>query len=142
MVNIYRKRQQTSEYHLYQIGELITKYNPKVIGIEITGGVGTLYLENLSKQYKDISFESIRTTGNSKPAMISTLQLALESEKLEFPNNSPITEELLNFRRTGKKLEAAHGKHDDTVMSLSFALSVSPFNKKSSGWSLSDYEFS
>lgn len=142
VVNIYRKRQQTSEYHLYQIGELITKYNPKVVGIEITGGVGTLYLENLSKQFKGTVFESIKTTGDSKPTMISSLQLALESQKIEFPNNSVITEELLNFRRTGKKLEAAHGKHDDTVMSLSFALSVSPFNKPTNEWTLSDYDFS
>ncbi|MGI2909541.1 hypothetical protein [Tolypothrix sp. VBCCA 56010] len=30
LVNIYRKRQQTSEYHLYQISELISKYKPKI----------------------------------------------------------------------------------------------------------------
>ncbi|MBP5976610.1 hypothetical protein HW132_28725 [Brasilonema sp. CT11] len=136
VVNIYRKRQQTSEFHLYQIGELITRYQPNSVGIETTGGVGQLYLENLSKQFKGTVFEAIRTTGDSKPAMISTLQLALESEMLNFPSNSPITEELLNFRRTGKKLEAAHGKHDDCVMSLSFALSVSPFNKEKSIWTL------
>lgn len=136
IVQIYRKRQQTSEYHLYQIGEMITKYKPKSVAIEVTGGVGQLYLENLSKQFKGITFESIKTTGDSKPTMISSLQLALESEKLEFPNNSPITEELLNFRRIGKKLEAVHGKYDDCVMSLSFALSVSPFNKERSIWDI------
>lgn len=136
VVHIYRKRQQTSEYHLYQIGELINKYNPKVAAVEVTGGVGTLYLENLSKQFKRISFEAIRTTGDSKPAMISSLQLALESEKLEFPKASPITEELLNFRRVGKKLQAANSKCDDCVMSLSFALSVSPFNKEKNIWNI------
>ena len=127
LVNLYRKRQQTSEYHLYQISELISKYKPKCVGVEVTGGVGQLYLENLSKQFKNIYFEAIKTTGDSKPAMISGLQLALESQKLEFPNNSILTEELLNFRRTGKKLEAANGKDDDVVMSTAFALTVSPF---------------
>lgn len=124
VVQIYRKRQQTSEYHLYQIGEMINRYNPAIVGIEVTGGVGHLYLENLSKQFKSTEFKGIRTTGDSKPAMISTLQLALESQELKFPSNSPITEELLNFRRIDKKLEAAQGKHDDCVMALSFALSV------------------
>jgi phage terminase large subunit-like protein len=138
LVNLYRKRQQTSEYHLYQIGELISKYKPKIVGIEVTGGVGQIYLEKLSKQFKDINFEAIRTTGDSKPAMISGLQLALESQKIKFPSNSFLTEELLNFRRIGKKLEAANGKHDDVVMSTAFALAVSPFsnNQVESIWSL------
>lgn len=52
VVAMYRKRQQTSEYNLYQIGRLIEKYKPTKIGIETTGGVGTLYLENLSKEFK------------------------------------------------------------------------------------------
>jgi hypothetical protein len=57
------------------------------------------------------------------------LLLALEKQELIFPADSPITEELLTYIRKGNKLEAATGKHDDTVMALSFALSVSSFNK-------------
>lgn len=129
VVAIYRKRQQTSEYNLYQIAELIDLYKPQKIGVEVTGGVGQVYLEQLSRQLKEYCFESIRTTGDSKPVMISTLQLALEKSCLSFPNNSPITDELLTFRRVGNKLEASSGKHDDCVMALSFALAVSQFNE-------------
>lgn len=136
VVNIYRKRQQTSQLHIFEIGKLIDRYRPECVGVETTGGVGTLYLEQLTKQHKKINFEGIRTTGDSKPAMISTLQLALESAKLEFPSNSTLTEELLSFRRSGKKLEAASGKHDDCVMATSFALAVSPFNKEESIWNI------
>ena len=127
VIAIYRKRQQTSEYNLYQIAQLIDLYQPQVIGIEVTGGVGQVFLEQLSKQFRGYSFEAIRTTGDSKPVMVSSLQLALEKKCLIYPQNSPLTEEMLTFRRTGNKLEAASGKHDDTVMALAFALSVSQF---------------
>ena len=128
VVNIYRKRQQSSQYHLYQIGELIRKYRPEIAGIEITGGVGTLYLEQLSREFKNLKCEAIRTSGDTKPMMVSNLQLALEKECLFFPSSSPIVEELLSFRRQGKKLEAPSGKHDDCIMALCFALAVSPFS--------------
>lgn len=130
LVALYRKRQQTSDYHIYNISELINKYKPVIGAIELTGGVGTLYLEQLSRQFKYIKFEGIRTTGDSKPTMISTLQLALEKQNLSYPAKSPIVDELLSFRRDGAKLQAASGKFDDIVMSLSFALAVSPFNKE------------
>lgn len=38
-----------------------------------------------------------------------------------------LIEEMLSYRRVGAKLEAASGKHDDTIMSVSFALTVTPF---------------
>jgi len=132
LVNIYRKRQQTSDYHIYQIGQLINKYNPQKVGVEVTGGTKQVYLEQLSKQHKDISFEAVRTTGDSKPIMITNLVLALEKEVIEYPSNSPLIEEMLSFRRQGNKLEAAPGKYDDCIMSTCFALSVTPLTNKSS----------
>ncbi|MBW4607116.1 MAG: terminase family protein [Hassallia sp. WJT32-NPBG1] len=128
LVAIYRKRQQTSDYHMYQIGNLINLYQPEKIGIETTGGVGTLYLEQLSKAHKSIKFEAINTTNDTKSLMISSVLLALERGVLNYPDNSNVIEEMLNFRRKGIRLESAPGKHDDSVMSLSFALAVSPFN--------------
>jgi hypothetical protein len=126
----YRKRQQTSDYHIYQISELIKIYCPEKVGIEITGGVGQIYLEQLTRMHHDIDFEAIRTTGDSKPAMISSLVLTLEKDVLEYPANSPIIDEMLSFRRQGNKLEAAPGKHDDVIMSAAFAVTVSPFNRE------------
>lgn len=126
LVYLYRKRQQTSEFHLYQIGALIRKFKPKKVGVETTGGVGQVYLENLIKEFKDIDIEGIRTTGDSKPVMISNMVLALEKEQLTYPYDSPLVEEMLSFRREGKKLEAAPGKHDDVVMGVAFAVTISP----------------
>jgi phage terminase large subunit-like protein len=130
LVHLYRKRQQTSEYHLYQIGELLKMFKPRVTGIEVTGGVGQVYLEQLSRQFPDLEFKAVRTTGDSKPVMISTMVLALEKQAMSYPANCPLIDEMLSFRRDGKKLEAAPGKHDDTVIGVSFALMVSPFNQK------------
>jgi Terminase RNaseH-like domain/Terminase large subunit, T4likevirus-type, N-terminal len=130
IVHVYRKRQQTSDYHIYQISELIKLFKPEKVGIEITGGVGQIYLEQLTRMHKDIDFEAIRTTGDSKPAMISNLVLTLEKEMMEYPANCPIVDEMLSFRRQGKKLESAPGKHDDVIMGGAFGIAVSPFNKE------------
>jgi phage terminase large subunit-like protein len=136
-VHLYRKRQQTSEYHLYQIGEIIKTYRPKKVGIEVTGGVGQVYLEQLTKQFSNTEFIAIHTTGDSKPVMISTLLLVLEKEYLSYPYNSPIIDEMLSFRRNGKKLEAANGKNDDTILGLCFALIVAEKDRDNK-WDLSD----
>lgn len=134
VVAMYRKKQQTSEYNLYQISKLIELYKPKKIGIETTGGVGTLYLENLSREFKSYTFEGIKTNGDTKPAMVSGLQLALEKNILFFPAKCPIKDELLSFRRVGKKMEASSGQHDDCVMALCFAVSI--IEESSSKWSM------
>lgn len=134
LVNIYRKRQQTSDYHLYQIGEYINKYKPKKLAIEVTGGTGQVYLEQLTREFPNIRIEAIRTTGDSKPSMISNMVLALEKSALIYPKNSPLVDEMLSFRRDGKKLEAAPGRFDDCVMSVAFALYLSPFNKQKKGF--------
>lgn len=134
LVHLYRKRKETSDYHMFHIGELIKRYHIKTVGIEVTGGVGQLYLEQLERQFPKVLFESIRTTGDSKPIMISNLQLALEREQLIYPTGCAIVEELLSFRRSGKRLEAATGKHDDVVMGCSFGVSVTPlFTEKKQG---------
>lgn len=124
----YRKRQQTSDYHIYQIIEILKIFKPEKTGIEITGGVGQVYLEQLQRQLKELIFEAVRTTGDSKPAMISNLVLAMEKSVLEYPENDNLINEMLSFRREGNKLQASPGKHDDDIMSLAFALYISPFN--------------
>jgi hypothetical protein len=130
IVHIYRKRQQTSDYHIYQISELIKFYKPEKIGVETTGGVGQIYLEQLSRQHYGIKFEAIKTTQDSKAAMITSLVLALEKEILIYPSNCQIIPEMLSFRRDGRKLEASSGHHDDIIMGAVFAVAISPFNQE------------
>jgi Terminase RNaseH-like domain len=124
VATFYRKRQQSTEYHLYHISKLLNEYKPIMVGIEVTGGVGQVWLETLSKNHAFTKFQSIRTTGDSKPAMLNRLQLLMEQEKFIYPENSLIVDELLNFKRNDKKLEAASGKHDGIIMSSCFALAA------------------
>ncbi|BAZ71421.1 hypothetical protein NIES4106_62180 (plasmid) [Fischerella sp. NIES-4106] len=127
-VAMYRKRKMSSEYDIYQISELIRKFKPKKIGIEHTGGTGAVYAEQLQKLHPQVEFVKIHTTQESKLAMIERMIVAMEMKKLRYPNNSPIIEEMLVFKRSGKQLGAIAGKHDDTIMGLAFALLVSPFS--------------
>ena len=127
LVYFYRKQTGTSEYHLYKVIELIDKYNPIRVSIEVTGGTGQVYLERLEITAPRINFQPIRTTRDSKATMIDRLKMAMEQGKLIYPKKIPLIAELLNFRRDGLKLAAAEGKHDDFVMSLAFALSVTPY---------------
>ncbi|NJO98176.1 MAG: hypothetical protein HC764_21090 [Pleurocapsa sp. CRU_1_2] len=131
IADIYRKRKESSEYHLFKVGGLIDKYKPKSVGIEVTGGAGQIFLEQLALNKPSASIEAIRTTGDTKPAMISRLIMILESGFLLLPNDDAFIQELLAFRRDGKKMQAIQGKHDDIVMSLAFAVQTSPYTGKS-----------
>jgi hypothetical protein len=136
--HLYRVRKKSMEYNLEKISDLLSEYRPVKVGIEVTGGTGQVYLEQLCKRYSSSKIESIKTTGDTKPQMIDRLILALEKRALTYPPGI-ITDELLSYRRTGHKLrqlEAVKGKHDDTVMALSFALTVSPFNQKGLGFNI------
>lgn len=130
LVHLYRKRQETSASHIYQISKLIELYRPKSVGIETTGGVGQIYLEELSKMNYKTKYEDIKTTRDTKTTMVSALILGLEKRKFSYPDNSILVDEMLSYRRIGAKFEAASGKHDDTIMSVSFALTVSPLLKR------------
>ncbi|KAB8316173.1 hypothetical protein SD81_028275 [Tolypothrix campylonemoides VB511288] len=126
LVQFYRQRRQTSEYHLFNLGRLIEEYHPQVVAIETTGGTGQVWLEALSKVYKNTDFQGIRTTGDSKPEMLDRVKLLLEKGELTYPIDSPLVDELLSFKRKGKKLESPSGKHDDLLMAVAFAVAVAP----------------
>lgn len=127
LVKMYRQRKKTHEYNIYQIGELLRKYNPIRVGIEVNSS-GQIYYEQLSDQHLNTDFEPIKTTSSSKPTMINRLTLALERQQLIFPNDRTIVEEFLSFRQNGSRLEAIEGKHDDIIMSLAFAIVATPIS--------------
>jgi len=127
LIDMYRKRKQTSDYNIFKLVELIEKHNPDRVGIEVTGGTGQVYFEQLTRLCPDIEFQPIKTTGETKPQMIDRLKLVLEKQKLRYPSDSPLVSELLTFRKKGRKLESVSGKHDDVLMSIAFAVTVTPF---------------
>jgi phage terminase large subunit-like protein len=101
------------------------------VAIEVTGGVGQVWFEELSKVNQYTTFERIKTTGDTKPMMLDRLKMLIENCKFIYPDNSPIIDELLNFKKNKNKLEAAGNKHDDIIMSVSFALSCAMIEKPS-----------
>ena len=130
LVKLYRKRKETSDYHIYQIRQIINEYKPQTVAIEVTGGTGQVYLEQLSKAHPKIAFETIKTTRDTKPTMVDRLKLALEKGELSYPAKCPLVDELLSFRREGRKLQAASGKHDDVLMATCFAITVTEDSKE------------
>lgn len=132
LVAMYRERKHSLDYNLTHIKKLIADYQPYKVGIEVMGGVGQVYLEELAKFDSSREFVAIRTTKDSKVSMVDRLLLALEQKYLLFPPEPIIQEEFFSFQRSEKSLGAPSGKHDDIVMALAFALSVTPFMEKSS----------
>lgn len=122
--HMYRLRKRPSEYHLARIGKLIKTFRPQAVGVELNH-VGTIYHEQLSAKFPDIEVIGTTTTEKSKQILISRLNLCLEMNSAEYPDDNLITGELLCFRKNGKKME---GKpHDDIVISLAEMVAVSPF---------------
>jgi hypothetical protein len=126
MVDMYRKRKQSTDYDVFQLAELIDKYQPLAIGVE-TNSIGAIYLEQLRQALPSARLKPITTTQDSKLLSAGRINLLLEKNKLLIPKNSPLIEELLSYKRYGKRLEAMAGKHDDCVLALGFALEFSPF---------------
>jgi len=119
MVNFYRKNNQSTEYHLAKISDLIFEYNPKCVAIEVTGGTGQVWLESLSREFFTIKFKPIKTTQESKLYMSNRFKYLLETEKIKGLNNNIIKDEFLNFNYN---LEGSNNSHDDIVMASFFAI--------------------
>jgi hypothetical protein len=128
--DMYRKRKATKESHILKISELIAKYRPQTIGIEVTGNAGGLYLEDLKMRHLDTVFKEIQTTGKSKPFMIERLSYAMEKGLFIIPDDPTVVEEFNSFQRMGSKMEAIIGKTDDIVMALAFAITISDMYQK------------
>jgi phage FluMu gp28-like protein len=132
MVDIYRKRKGSIEGDIYKIGELIDKYSPNVVAVE-SNGVGAIFLEQLANNHRSIKVSGVHTSQESKISMVERLSLAMEKGALKLPKSSVVTQEMLSFRRVGKKLEASPGNHDDCVMSLAVCVSMTDFKPRKKG---------
>lgn len=137
---MYRQRKASMERNLDGLGKLIEDYQPMKIGIEITGGIGQLYLEKLAERFPGTMFTAIRTTGDSKPVMIERSIHAHEKRVLTYPTGV-ISDEHKAFVRSEKQLKASSGNHDDTVMALAFCLSVSPFGTDDNALNIPTYNW-
>jgi len=123
---MYRQRKASMERNLDGLGRLIEAYQPIKVGIEITGGIGQLYLEKLSALFPGTIFVAIKTNESSKRIMIERSIHAHERRVITYPAGI-ISDEHKSFVRAGNALSASSGNHDDTVMGLAFAMTVTPF---------------
>ncbi len=120
-VEMFRDRKKSNDYYLLKCSELINKYNPEIISIE-SNSIGEGIYQELFKRFPNINFNKFHTSINSKQSMIGSLQVWIESGKLQLINNEIIKGEFSNFVRIGNQLIASTG-HDDIVLSSAFALS-------------------
>jgi phage terminase large subunit-like protein len=139
LVDWYRNRKKTSDYNILQIVDLIEKYTPQRVGIEING-LGQIYYEQLVK-LTDCEIEKITTNQSNKIGNITRLILAMEQGVISIPRKSPYYQEFFDFRSYGEQYRAISGKNDDCIMSLAISLAVTPYRplNKSTIVSLKNY---
>ncbi len=104
-----------------RIKELYRKFNSPKVMID-SSGVGDPVLEDL----QDIGAEGYVFTSKSKVQLIQRLQAALENGEVKYPHIEDLIKELQFFEyqltRTGTKMEARQGFHDDCVIALALAI--------------------
>jgi hypothetical protein len=131
IIDMYRQQKLSVDLDVYNICQLIDKYNPVSVGIE-TNGIGQIFSEQLNKEKGNSKLNGINVTQDNKIALIDRLYLALERKAILIPRKNPVDRELIGFKRIGKQLKASSGGHDDCVMALAFALSQTEFKASNS----------
>lgn len=126
MVDMYRKAGGIITSHLIKTRELIEKYQPDALAVEITGGVGNSVVVDLTREFPDLYIERVKTTGASKPVMISDLLILMERGQLHLVKKDVVMNDFLSFEKRGDKFEAMQGQHDDVVMATSFLTTILP----------------
>lgn len=122
---VFLERWNNVEYSLQvsRIANLYKKWQPVAVIVE-TNNVGTVIIEQLRKA--GVKVVDFTTTARSKPDLIESLAVAIESGELKLIDDPVQTNELqlfgLTITRAGhKQYSAPEGYHDDTVMALALA---------------------
>ncbi len=106
---------------ILKLQELHRRFNQAKVLIDSTG-VGDPVLEEL----QSIGAEGYVFTSKSKVQLIQRLQAAIEGGDVKYPYIEELIKELQFFEyqltRTGVKMEAKQGMHDDCVIALALAV--------------------
>ncbi len=125
VVHMYRANGKSTEYSLRQVKQIIEDFLPQRITIE-KQAMGSVVGEALQGIVPEYVIELFSTSRPSKNIITDRLLYLLEHDRLIFPEGV-ISEELRSFQvLEGGRREAAPGYHDDTVMALAFACSLTP----------------
>ncbi len=116
---------------IMRLKDLYKRFNYAKVLID-SSGVGDPVLEDLT----NIGAEGYVFTSKSKVQLIQRLQAAIENGEVKYPHIEELIKELQFFEyqltRTGIKMEARQGFHDDCVIAL--ALAVWGAEKMSGGY--------
>ena len=125
VVAMHHANNQSSEYNIRKVCDLIEDYNPVVVAIEANSG-GRVVAEAVQAVSYASNVELVTTTATSKRTNTDRLVYLLEHARLVLPNDEAFLADFRNFRQDEKgRREAAHGFHDDVVMAMAIALSQS-----------------
>ncbi|MHC1599282.1 MAG: terminase large subunit domain-containing protein [Candidatus Methanospirareceae archaeon] len=106
---------------IMRLKDLYKRFNYAKVLIDSTG-VGDPVLEDL----QDVGAEGYVFTSKSKVQLIQRLQACLENGEVKYPYIEELIKELQFFEyqltRTGVKMEARSGFHDDCVIALALAV--------------------
>jgi hypothetical protein len=128
VVDVYRKSHTINDIDMIGICDLINKWHPQKIGVEIVEGTGSITFQKLIQIYPDIVIQGIRTSDQNKPIMVAVLLTLLQERRMHYPKGA-FAEELAIFSNIDGKMKAPANKHDDTVMAMLMALAVAPVNE-------------
>lgn len=121
LVHLERWNGTTWEIGINKAISILERYNA-VVQVDSTGS-GDPVFETFSKRYAKA--RSFKFTGQSKPVLVETLELAFERGDLEIFFDPAMDSELRSLRATtsqnGVKYAAPDGLHDDIPMSLALA---------------------
>jgi hypothetical protein len=127
IVYIYRERRTNWANIVDNIVAVLKKYNAKAI-VEVNS-IGDVIYEQIYKEYRKI--EPFHTTNMNKEEIINNLIVAINDSSLMLPTKElcePLDTELrvftFEYSTKSRKIRyfAPPGFHDDTIMSLAFAL--------------------
>ena len=123
VVNVFRMRHKSSDYCIKQIVEQAENFVPSKVIVE-KNGVGQIVSEVLSMKLAKYQVLPYNTNKQNKISNTDRISYLLEREELMLPRE-PFYQELLMFQQMANgRREAGEGSHDDSVMSLSLALSL------------------
>lgn len=134
VVHIYRVTGLDYTTQVKSIVEVLNKWNPIKILVE-KNNIGDAVIEMLKLKWSG-RISEVTLNNSLKRELIENLVVAFEQEKISIPNNDDLLRELQSFTveynpKTGNVFYGARiGMHDDTVISLAYAYSITKLSHK------------
>ena len=125
VVALYRENGRSTDYSLRHVKQLIEDFIPQRITVE-KQAMGSVIAEALQAIVPEYVIETFNTSRPAKNVATDRILYLMEHDYIVFPEGVSADElRAFQVKEDGKR-EASPGYHDDCVMALSFACSLSP----------------